>query len=191
MILKVSNVVFLLRHCRILTHFVVVWAVGGFLHRGVLLIISNLHTHHWIHIQSHQLSGFNHCHTHLKTNHQKKMSDSVTIKKTIMLHHSVPLLDNLLVFQNWAPSWCLALTCRVRSTWATTTIIQAFVCNISVSKAAINKHEECLPLIGHIGGDRCDWGQWDSVRVLASSHEHALAVQVFSLQDSRLIWRSY
>lgn len=49
---------------------------------------------------------------------------------------------------------------------------------------------ELLPLIRHVGGDSCDWGQWDGVRVHASSHEHALAIQVLCLQNCWLICRS-
>lgn len=45
---------------------IVIRAVGGFFHRGVLLFFSDLHTDHWIHVQPDQLPGFNHSHTDLK-----------------------------------------------------------------------------------------------------------------------------
>ena len=37
------------------THLVVVWAVGGFLHGCVFLLIADLHTHYRIHVKAGQL----------------------------------------------------------------------------------------------------------------------------------------
>lgn len=54
-------------HCRLAgrifktSHLIVVRAVGGLLHGRVLLVISNLHTHHGVHVKAYQLSGLNHC----------------------------------------------------------------------------------------------------------------------------------
>ena len=48
------------------THVVVVGTVCGLLHGGVLLVIPDLHTHHRVHVQSHQLPGFNHGDANLK-----------------------------------------------------------------------------------------------------------------------------
>lgn len=42
------------------SHLVVVRAVGGFFHRRVLLVISDLHTHHRVHVEANQLPGLNH-----------------------------------------------------------------------------------------------------------------------------------
>lgn len=60
------------------THFIVVGAVGGFLHLSVLFIVSDLHTDHGIHIHSHQLPGLYHSHTHLESNHQPLLDPRFT-----------------------------------------------------------------------------------------------------------------
>lgn len=44
-----------------ITHLVVVRAVGGLLHRRVLLVVSDLHTHHGVHVEAYQLPGLDHC----------------------------------------------------------------------------------------------------------------------------------
>lgn len=43
------------------SHLAVVRAVGGLLHRRVLLVVSNLHTHHRVHVEAYQLPGLDHC----------------------------------------------------------------------------------------------------------------------------------
>lgn len=47
------------------SHLIVVWAVGGLFHRRVLLVISNLHTHHGVHVEAYQLPGLDHCYADL------------------------------------------------------------------------------------------------------------------------------
>lgn len=42
------------------SHLIVVRAVGGLLHRCVLLVISNLHTHHRVHVEAYQLPSLDH-----------------------------------------------------------------------------------------------------------------------------------
>lgn len=41
-------------------HLVVIRAVGGLFHGGVLLFIAHLHTHHRIHIEAYQLPSLDH-----------------------------------------------------------------------------------------------------------------------------------
>lgn len=43
------------------SHLIVVRAVGGLLHRRVLLVISNLYTHHRVHVEAYQLPGLDYC----------------------------------------------------------------------------------------------------------------------------------
>lgn len=43
------------------SHVVVVRAVGGLLHGCVFLIVSDLHTHHRVHVEADQLPGLDHC----------------------------------------------------------------------------------------------------------------------------------
>lgn len=49
-----------------MSHLIVVRAVGGLLHGRVLLVISNLHTHHGVHVEANQLPGLDHCDADLK-----------------------------------------------------------------------------------------------------------------------------
>ena len=41
-------------------HLIVIRAVGGLFHRGVLLFIAHLHTHHRVHIEAYQLPSLDH-----------------------------------------------------------------------------------------------------------------------------------
>lgn len=50
----------------VMTDLIIIRAVCGFFHRGVFLFFSDLHTDHWIHVQSDQLPCFNHSHADLK-----------------------------------------------------------------------------------------------------------------------------
>lgn len=42
------------------TDLIVVGAVGGLLHRRVLLVVAHLYAHHGVHVQAHQLPGLDH-----------------------------------------------------------------------------------------------------------------------------------
>lgn len=54
---KKSWLVMLHKKC---AYLIVVRAVCGLLHRCVLLVISNLHTHHRVHVEPYELSGLDH-----------------------------------------------------------------------------------------------------------------------------------
>lgn len=41
-------------------HLIVIRAVGGLFHGGVLLFVTHLHTHHRVHIEAYQLPSLNH-----------------------------------------------------------------------------------------------------------------------------------
>lgn len=43
------------------SNLIVVRAVGGLLHRCVLLVVSNLHAHNGVHVEAYQLPGLDHC----------------------------------------------------------------------------------------------------------------------------------
>lgn len=47
------------------TYLIVVGAVSGFLHGGVLLVVPNLHTDHRVHVKANQLPGLNDCDANL------------------------------------------------------------------------------------------------------------------------------
>lgn len=47
------------------SYLIVVRAVGGLLHRRVLLIIPYLHTHHRVHVEANQLPGLDYCDANL------------------------------------------------------------------------------------------------------------------------------
>lgn len=92
------------------------------------------------------------------------------------------LLGNRLVFLNWAPSLCLALT------WETMrhrTLESHVIANKQQQTVSLKRR--CLPLIWYIGGDSGDGDQRDGVGIGASTQEHP--IQVLCLQDGRLIWR--
>lgn len=49
-------------------HLIVVGTVGGLLHGRVLLVISNLHTHHRVHVEAYELPGLDDCDADLMRN---------------------------------------------------------------------------------------------------------------------------
>lgn len=103
------------------TNLIVIWTVGRLFHRGILLLIPDLHAHHGIHVQADQLPGFNHWHAHLKSGHRLlvihgqcydwwhflKLSSECPVDRIVQEF----LLGNLLVFRSWAPSLYLVWTC--------------------------------------------------------------------------------
>lgn len=47
-------------------YLIIIWTICTFFDAGVFLLVADLYTNYWIHIESGQLSRFNDCHTNLK-----------------------------------------------------------------------------------------------------------------------------
>ena len=62
------------------TYLIVIWAIGAFFYRGVLSVffIAYLHTNHWIHIESCQLSCLNHTNADLEVLGFEARSQGIT-----------------------------------------------------------------------------------------------------------------
>ena len=69
------------------SHIIVVGAVGGLLHRRVLLLVSDLHTHHRVHVEADELPGLDHRDADLKGDIMRYESELSPTVAVIIIHH--------------------------------------------------------------------------------------------------------
>lgn len=80
-----------------MSHFIVVRRVGGLFHRRVLLVISNLHTHHGVHVEAYQLPGLDHCYADLMgdiSTSDMKATDVFGNWKKKSIHHNMNMIPD-------------------------------------------------------------------------------------------------
>lgn len=65
------------------TDLIVVWAVCRLLHRRVLLVIAHFHTHHRVHVQTHQLPSLNHCDADLQEEERNTWGTAAILESSL------------------------------------------------------------------------------------------------------------